>query len=286
VIVLAGAIWVLVLKDRVLVPASLEARVHALARASLATLPAAFPMAYFYVHFGTPSVIARQGGAALDLLSLRKAMELFFDLDLGLLPCAPIAVLAWAAGVAMCLLRGAVGLDLLASAALLPMALVCTATTNWNHGATGPSRYGVWMVPLIYFALLAWRPRLGGSETRRPLAYVVLLTAAVASQAAIVLGRGGPLARPDYLDHSAMARFALRHAPALYNPSPEIFVARTLHVDALAYRDLPRPVVYRDGQICRKAWARPEDLVSLATTCGRTPRPDGPVTAGWSYVSF
>jgi hypothetical protein len=285
-IVLAGAIWVLILKDRVLAPAPLAARVRALARATLLSLPAVVPMAYFYVHFGTPSVIARQGGAALDVLSLRKALELFFDLDLGLLPYAPIAVLAWAAGVAMCLLRGAVALDLLAAAALLPMALVCTATTNWNHGATGPSRYGVWMVPLVYAALLGWRSRLGGTETRRPLAYVILLTAAVASQAAIVLGRGGPLARPDYLDHSAVARFALRHAPALYNPSPEIFVARTLHVDAPAYLDLSRPVVYRDGQICRKAWARPQDLDALATACGRTPRPDRPVAAGWYYVSF
>jgi len=286
VIVLAVAIWVLVLKDRVLVPAPFTARVRALGRASLASLPAIGPMAYFYLHFGTPSVIARQGGAALDVLSLRKALELFFDLDLGLLPYAPIAVLAWAAGVAVCLLRGAAALDLLAAAALLPMALVCTATTNWNHGATGPSRYGVWMLPLVYAALLGWRTRLGGSPSRRPLGYVVLLAVAVASQAAIVLGRGGPLARPDYLDHSAVARFALRHAPALYNPSPEIFVARTLHVDAPPYLDLARPVVYRDGPVCRKAWARPEDLDALATACGRAPRADGPVAAGWYYVSF
>jgi hypothetical protein len=285
-IVLAGAIWVLVLGDCVLGAAPLAARVRALAWASLASLPAFMPMVYFWVHFGTPSVIARQGGAALDAVSLRKALELFFDLDLGLLPYAPIVVLAWAAGVAVCLLRGAAAFDLLAAAVLLPMALACTATTNWNHGATGPSRYGVWMVPFLHAALLAWRSRLGGSPTMRPRAYVVLLAAAVASQAAIVLGRGGPLARPDYLDHSAVARFALRHAPALYNPSPEIFITRTLHADTPTYLDLPRPVVYRDGQACRKAWARPQDLDTLAAACGRTPRPDRPVAAGWYYVSF
>ena len=286
VIVLAGAIWVLVLKDRVLAPGPLSARVRALARASAATLPAFAPMAYFYVHFGTPSLIARQGGAALDVLSLGKALELFFDLDLGLLPYAPIAVLSWAAGVAVCLLRRAVALDLLAAAALLPMALLCTATTNWNHGATGPSRYAVWMLPLVYGALLAWRPRLGDSGAAPSRAYLVLLAAAVVTQAAIVLGRGGPLARPDYLDHSAAARFALRHAPAFYNPSPEIFVARTLHRDAPAYLDLPGPVVYRDGEMCRKAWARPEDLGALAIACGRTPRPARSGAVGWSYVSF
>jgi len=285
-IVLAGAIWILILKDRVLVPASLAVRVRALALAGLLSLPAVVPMVYFYVHFGTPSVIARQGGATLDVLSLRKALELFFDLDLGLLPCVPIVILAWAAGVAVCLVRRTVALDFLAAAVLLPMALMCSTTTNWNHGATGPSRYAVWMTPLLYGAFLAWRTRLGGSDTAPPHAYRVLLAAAVATQAAITLGRGGPLARPDYLDHSAAARFALRHAPTLYNPSPEIFVARTLHLDAPGYLDLTRPVLYRDGGTCRKAWARPEDLDALAAACGRTPRRERSDAEGWSYVSF
>jgi hypothetical protein len=240
-------------------------------------------MAFFYRHFGTPSVIAQQG-ASLHDLSLRKTLELFFDLNLGLLPYVPVALLALVAGVVTSLVRRSPGLDLAAAGVLLPMAALCTATTNWNHGTTGPSRYAVWMVPFVYAGLLAWRRRLGGAEPTR--AYAMLLAAAVATQAAIVLGRGGPLAHPDYFEQSAAARFVLRHAPGLYNPSHEIFVARTLHTPAHARTELAGPVVYRDGGQCRKAWARPEDLAALAVECGRAPRPGGGSVDGWSYVDF
>jgi hypothetical protein len=281
-LVLVAALWILVLKDRVLPPRPPAARLRALARAGLATVPALVPMAFFYRHFGTPSVIAQQG-ASLHDVSVRKTLELFFDLNLGLLPYVPVAVLALVAGVLASLVRSR-RLHLAAAALLVPMAALCTATTNWNHGTTGPSRYAVWMVPIVYAGLLGWRRRPGGTEPTR--AYGMLLAAAVATQAAIVLGRGGPFARPDYFEHSAAARFVLRHAPALYNPSHEIFVARTLHTPAHARTELAGPVVYRDGGQCRKAWARPEDLAALAAECGHAPRPVGNGAAGWSYVDF
>jgi hypothetical protein len=284
-LVLVGAIWILALKERVLAPVPAAARLRALARAVLATLPALVPMVFFYVHFGTPSVVARQGASVQDV-SLRKALELVFDLNIGLLPYVPVAVLALLAGVAASLVRRSANPALAAVALLLPMALLCTATTNWNHGTTGPSRYAVWMVPLVYAGLLAWRGRLAVEDATRPRSYVLLLAAAVATQAAIVLGRGGPFARPDYFEHSAAARFVLRHAPALYNPSHEIFVARTLHAPAHARTELAGPVVYRDAGECRKAWARPEDLAALAAQCGRTPRPRAGGAAGWTYFDF
>jgi len=284
-LVLVAAIWILVLGDRVFAPVPSAARVRALARAVLATLPALVPMAFFYRHFGTPSVTAQQG-ASLHDVSVRKALELFFDLDIGLLPYMPVAVVALLAAVAVSLVRRSVDLAFAAAALLAPIAVLCTATTNWNHGTTGPSRYAVWMVPFVYAGLLAWRRRLGAAEATLPRPYLVLLAAAVATQAAIVLGRGGPLARPDYFEHSAAARFVLRHAPALYNPSHEIFVARTLHTPAHARTELDGPVVYRDDGGCRKAWARPEDLGALAAQCGRTPRPGAGEAAGWTYFDF
>jgi hypothetical protein len=51
----------------------------------------------------------------------------------------------------------------------------------------------------------------------------------VVSQAIVVMAAGGFVSRIDALHHSWPARVPLRAVPALYNPTPEIFVERTTH---------------------------------------------------------
>src|SRR5262249_61868878 len=94
------------------------------------------------------SVIAQQG-ASLHDVSLGKAAELFFDLNLGLLPYLPVAVLALVAGIVACAMRRSFRTPVMAAAVLVAMALLGPATTNWNHGTTGPSPYAGWVVPLL-----------------------------------------------------------------------------------------------------------------------------------------
>jgi hypothetical protein len=220
-----------------------------------------------------------------DAVSLRKAFELFLDLNLGMLPYLPVtlALFALALMIALVRRRGLVTWGL--AALLLSMALAASATTNWNHGTSGPSRYAIWMLPLVFWGLLPLRQH--WSERTFALAMIV----AAASQAAIVLGRGGVQAPDNYLEHSYAARLALRHAPALYNPSHEIFTSRTLHQGLHAKSVLEEPVVYRTEAGCRKAWARPEDLEALRASCG-PPTPESEAAlrrlpAGeWRYVQW
>ncbi len=254
------------------------------ALALLATAPAVVPALFFYLHFGTPSVIARQG-AAVGQVSARKVAELFVDPNLGLLPYLPLPLAAFGLGLVRRAVRRTWGPDVFAALVLAPMAVACTATTNWNHGTSGPSRYALWMVPLVYLGLLGWRPR-ALAPARSRTAYAALLGVAVASQAVVVVARKGPFADPDYLRHSYAARLLLRCCPAAYDPTPEIFASRTLHAPIAAVSTLEQPVVYRDESGCRKAWARPADLPALTAACGKEPRAGGGRRGEWTYLDF
>jgi hypothetical protein len=243
-----------------------DRRPAALARLALAALPALAPLAFYYWKFGVPSLIGREA-ADSHLVSLRRFLELFLDPNLGLLWALPITLplFLWV------LVRGGGGsrtLVLRNALVLVVMAAGATATLNWNHGTTGPSRYTVWMLPLLFHGILP--PTFTGSR---------LLAPAIVSQALLVLLHGGPEAQPDYLEHSFVSRAVLEIAPRLYNPTPEVFVERTLH------REGPPegPVVYKEGERCLKAYARPQDEDALRSVCGRAGTPRGP---GWSYVDF
>jgi hypothetical protein len=211
-----------------------------------------------------PSVIARESTSA-GFASVRRVLELFFDLDLGLLPYAPLVFVTFVLGLLR--RRGAI-LGLGRVALLFFMALACTVTGNWNHGTAGPSRYAIWMLPLLLVGVAEADEDWGGEGPPwRRRGWRTLTAVAVAAQIAIVLGRGGLVQPPDFLAHSYAARFVLRHAPALYNPSPEIFVPRT---NGTMFNP-EAPAIYVEAGRCRKAWVRPPHQHLLAETCGALP---------------
>jgi len=143
------------------------------------------------------------------------------------------------------------------------MMTFASATMNWNHGTDGPSRYVVWMLPLVFHSVVSMRlPPGGGWRT----AYGLILAASVLTQAGIIVALGGHTPRFSYLEHSPLARLLLRRVPALYNPSPEIFFERTRH------REEPSPFgVFLDKDRCRKALVAVRDLGLLEAICAGLP---------------
>jgi hypothetical protein len=147
----------------------------------------------------------------------------------------------------------------------------------------------VWLYPLVLVALV--RP--GGSRTD-PVrsANAGLIGLAIASQALLVVSRGGMEPRSDYLRHSAAARFLLDRWPALYNPSYEIFLERTRRTEEPLPG--PMPVVYRYRGECRKALAQKRHLIPLRKACGRDPSNAGDLRrrvaregrAVWMYLNY
>jgi hypothetical protein len=250
------------------------------AAAAIAALPAAFYLA----HFGTPSPLARDA-AGPQFLSPRKAADLFFDLDIGMLPYAPVAVagalVLGAAAIARSRRRAAA---LAAAGVVALMAVACTATTNWNHGTTGPSRYAVWLLPFVLYAFAA------AGESPPPLrrAWSIAAALAVATQATITVARGAVFSPEDYGEHSYAARFVLDRWPALYDPTPDIFMNRTPRLGGEH-----GPYLYgRDGA-CRKAFARPKHAAALREACGPLPQASLAFFASgdddgkrWAYIDY
>ncbi len=256
----------------------------AAALSTAAALPMALPPAFFLVLFGTPNLAARQSFMRASDLSLRRAVDLALDLDLGLLPHTPgVIVLAFVLGLAA-LPRGrwrAFETQLLATAAAA--AVAATLNPNWNNATSGPSRYAIWLLPLVLWAV--------ASARRFPPA---ILAGAATVQFAVLAARGGPLAPVDYLRHSAAARAVLDRWPALYSPTHEIFVERTTaREDGFP----PPPFIHRDGAgRCRKALLRVRYAEALEAACGPIPpgqrgrflpRPEDAETRNsWAYVSW
>jgi hypothetical protein len=278
---------------------------RAIGRLTLAFAPAFLPTVFGLVVFGRPSPLHLAGAYDVRHVSAVRALELVFDLNLGLLPYVPLALTL---GVMLPVLslacrrtgtatgpgpRSAAGSRgsawLLVAAALV--ALASTGAANWNHGTVGPSRYGLWLLPFL-FVLLAEALEVAGGRLRRVVLPLAVL--AVLSQAAITLVRGGVHAPEDYTRHSPVARWVLDRWPALYNPTTEIFIERTEHREINP--DLPRTdaVVYRSADGCRKAWLQKRHIPDVAPTCGGPPidGPDfrtlkpRPGPDAWAYVSW
>jgi hypothetical protein len=134
------------------------------------------------------------------------------------------------------------GLFALVTAGLLLPAFA--QTTNVNHGGTpGPSRYGLWLIPLALPLVLA-AEREPGPRQRRAWA------ALCASSFVLSLVAFAPRRPEAHLTPSPVAAWVWRHAPSLDSPLPEIFAERVTGEDGI----LLLPIATSD---CRKVLFAP-----------------------------
>ena len=265
-----------------------EPRGRAWALVLAALLAIASPV-FFLAEFSTPNLAAYETAGA-HAMGIGKAASLMLDPELGLVRYAPLTVGLLAAVVVMAARRAAWRVEGALVVVLALMMLLSSATGNWNHGTTGPSRYVVWMFPVVAY-LLALGPTATDLLLPPRRAWAVLLAAAVAAQVAVAAARGGVQSPLDYLQHSTMARALLDRWPAAYDPAFEVFRERTAHTEA----DLDGPFLHeRDGQ-CRKALARWKHADTLRARCGPIPegvrplfesRPPKEEKSRWIYVDY
>lgn len=281
---------------------SLDGRLRAsnVVKLALAVATAALPFLFYWSHFGVPSPLASEATRLVNI-SAKKAVDLLLDLDLGLLPYAPLTVLT-----ALLWIAAAPGLDrtvrLEIPLVLAGMMLASASTENWNHATCGPSRYTVWMAPFLVYAVVAPPRRVRRDVAAARLGAAVLVVALVV-QTAILLARGGLVAVPDHLQHSYLARAVLDRWPRLYRSDLEVFAQRTAG-RSLSYDPVSRdfleadgapvagPFVYRAGGRCRKALAQKRHQEDLIRLCGSVPPSavrvfaHGADKAAWSYVDY
>lgn len=188
--------------------------VRALAGASIALLP----VAWTEWHFGEPILIA----ATIDVgrISLARTATLIADLNVGLIAYAPWLLIALPlAVVRLVSRRDAIGLAV--AVAMGGVALAVQSQLNWNTDGRGLMRYLLWMLPA--FTWLVFRESRQWWRTG-------MATAAIATTVGIAVW--DPPRDTSWLEHRALARAVLHHAPTLYEPDPEIFTERAVHAEA------------------------------------------------------
>ncbi len=233
---------------------------------SLAAAPVFAPAFFYRTTSGTCSVLLHTAASAGNI-SPYKTSELFFDLNIGMLPYIPFTLLlaAWSIGRDI-MVKKRITLNLQLILIVVIMMALCTATLNWNHGTSGPSRYVIWMLPLVFFIVVAQNTSAFTSAPSRIL-YASLLWLAIAMQMILVCCGGGFRPEETHGHHSYLARFILNHVPALYNPSEEIFIERTVQHEG----PYVGPVIYRYRGLCRKALIKGKDSQQLAQSCDCVP---------------
>jgi len=244
---------------------------------------------FFLAQFSTPNLAAYETAGA-HAMGIGKAGSLMLDPELGLVRYAPLTVGLLVALMVMAARRPARKVEGTLVIVLALMMLLCSATGNWNHGTTGPSRYVVWMFPLIAY-LLTLGPTATDVLAGPRRTWAAALAVAVLAQVAVAAARGGVQSPLDYLEHSTMARAILDRWPAAYRSDFEVFRERTAHTEA----DLDGPFIHeRDGQ-CRKALARWKHADALRARCGPMPddvraffdvRPPKEEKGRWIYVNY
>ncbi len=247
---------------------------HTILASILQALLAALPVLYNGAVFGVPSIIATLA-TDRSLVTPARLFSFYFDLNQGAIvgfPAAMGLVLAGLAGMAQPGPRGRLRWLPHTLAALLfslAMALPSLSTSNWNAGSAGMMRYAFWgCMPVLYLALAYLQ-----HARRRPAAVL----------AALLLVQAGAVkyARSyQHVEFSPLAHFMLERFPRWYEPEPEIFLERTVHVDGAA--GAHALAIYPSAAAPRKILFKADAPEAHAALCGAGGRVD-PDRAGSAY---
>jgi hypothetical protein len=210
----AGAALAVALITAALPTGFADRRVSVAATISLA-LALAAPL-YRLARFGTLGL----GGADMNI-HLPLARELLttpFDPNLGIFIHAPVLTAALVVALVLALVRAPGQLLTMKSAAALAIGglfiVLFTQTTNMNSGGTpGPSRYGLWLLPLSIPLL----------EAAPPAAALRILAAASLVWCTMLFAPQRP---ENYLQPTRLGAMLWQRWPAADNPLAEVFSER------------------------------------------------------------
>lgn len=228
---------------------------------------AAVPYLYNYLHFATwtPWTIlqdfwTKTYGFGLHNIRAQKLFEQLFDLNVGVFWYAPILTVA---GLWQAYKNGTKHAHALWLAVLMLLTLLAYQTNPaWHYGTSGygPSRHAVILVPYLIVLVLYSHMR---------VAKEITIVALIALTQIVTLSTNSLLypVFSNTLSHAPQATFVLDHYPALYNPTPEIFVDRTNHTDM----DHPTSAIYKTNGVCKKAYVLAADIDWAIENCGAFP---------------
>ena len=271
-------IFVLYLTAKALTKPKMKAteRLQVMLMASVALIPNIF----YWVHYSRLSLL--ENSLALGNLSIYRILGEFTDLNIGLLPYIPIPLILYIWAVAADIQKkGISGFSSQAFIVVLLMVSVTSMASNLNSGTSGPTRYNIWLLPIIFWVIAAdLKAMLKDKYLKGALA------AAIVTQL-LIMGYFGLFPGDNSVDLSYAAKLALDNVPWLYNPPPEIFCERVLQKEVAC----PDPLVYGPNKRCVKAILTCGGLEKLRRICGAVPddvvhRCDLTNSSDWFYVNY
>jgi len=228
---------------------------------------AGIPTVFNLLVFGRANLLT--DAISINQISILKIFEIFFDLNLGLIPYIPLililffAIIFWRTYINKKLV-----LELQLLIVLILMMSILAMHNNCNNDTFGPARYSIWMLPFVFFVIVSNIKSILKSDF---LKYFLAFGLAIQCILMFSTTIDGVLALNNnltsilhYRTHSYAAQIALNNIPELYNPTMEIFCERTSHSDG--YCD--NPSIYKHEGICKKAALTCEGLDKLASECG------------------
>jgi hypothetical protein len=187
---------------------------------AIAALIAASPAVYYHWHLGTWSPLA--GTVERSVPGLRAVLTSLIDLNLGLVPYAPVLVALALLGIT----RHALRMRVLIAVLFVVLLIVLSRPLNLNHGGTpGISRYALWLLACLMPFIVEGASSL---ERSRPLIMAMALM--------LVVSTSWYSFRPQLVDRgggtpSIGATMIWTRWPGLDNPLPEVFAERASGVD-------------------------------------------------------
>jgi hypothetical protein len=193
---------------------SLNRRVWIAAGAAVALV--ALNPAYQYARFGGSITAMVRGNPHLPLA--RELLSTPFDPNIGIFVHAPLVTAAMVLALVLALVRAPRQVVTLTHGAVLLIGalfvLMFTQMLNVNSGGTpGPSRYGLWLLPVAIPVL----------EAAPPAAALRILTAASVVWCVIFFAPSRP---ENYLQPTRLAAMIWQRWPAVDNPLVEVFSER------------------------------------------------------------
>lgn len=131
---------------------------------------------------------------------------------------------------------------------ILIMVLIVSAMSNWNHGMAIVNRYAVWIsIPLVFHFIIMLK-------TLKRRSQIILGLLVCASQAMLFIVHR-PYNRFDWsnLEHMPLAKWTIVNVPEMYNPDPQIFIARTTKQFDFSLKASPVFYLDSDDKVCKVA---------------------------------
>lgn len=198
------------------------------------------PYIFYYMNYGTFSLITLSGASNISYITLNKIGSLFFDPNFGLLPYFPILLPFTIISTIISVQKRKWYIPQLWGVLFL-IALIGSTQGNWNCGMMYIHRYAVYMIPIVILIAMLSMEYFSRKTISAAFATSVILAAAIMGILFVNYNC------ENCITHNELSNNILTIAPMAYNPPLDVFAERAIRREGNYYDYLPIIYAY-DGR--------------------------------------